>query len=203
MARYVGTTAECYCAICGGPFGGLSFSTTLQLGHAQAGEIMTNSYIRMHKLPTFYNVDIISREDTAWTKVIHILGINPPRAIQFGSMPIPQDATPTYFISGRGRWVRRRVDGYNIKLDPNEDEANLVVPPWLKYTCYYYEAGSPIAFPFHLPCYEILARVLCPGVDDPISSVNKEALYAAMEMSTYTTHSLSIRTGAEIRHEGC
>jgi len=86
-------------------------------------------------------------------------------------------------VYGGGRGVRLKDgDGTN---DPSWR------PPG--FTCYSYRnSDENLAFPFHWPCYELLARALTRGIDDvetAMKQVDNDVLYTIMRSNPLEYHS--------------
>ncbi|KAI1373837.1 hypothetical protein F4677DRAFT_448129 [Hypoxylon crocopeplum] len=170
---------ECYCAICGGPFEELTFTTAAELRRAQHAILSSGGYTENpHE---GYLPSIISETEATWTREIHVLGY-------VGSL----DGA---FVSGRGRYTADRL---SIRLEPNDD-ANHHVPVGVRYNCYNHRNDSAAVFPFHRPCYELFARLVSRNADDPTSCVDKQELFMTMYALTNTTDALILRTGAQMR----
>ncbi|OTA52529.1 hypothetical protein K449DRAFT_402932 [Hypoxylon sp. EC38] len=169
------TPEECYCAICGVPFEQFLFQDRSQISGKEP-HLVINGRI------CGYDPRVISERDSLWLSKVHILGFAADEGI-----PI---------LSGQGQLT----DEGNIKLEHNDPRNHLMPFTDLSYTCYEYMENTITVFPFHWPCYEILARYLFPTVDNPISFIDIEELDSVFASLSNEEHSLHLETGAERRH---
>ncbi|KAH8812945.1 hypothetical protein F5884DRAFT_786754 [Xylogone sp. PMI_703] len=195
---------DCYCAICGGPFYGVEVVTkskSLRLrrrerqqkqkarlaeskkeassndNNTEGGEEEEEEQESEVEGEDGYDDKIINEDDAQWTQTLHILGFNK------GAPGISKS-----FISGPGNYDD--YGGVNVEAgsDPNFDEGGF-------FTCYYdFDQGGDIVFPFHWPCYSLLARVLTGAPET--SQIDKDHLYNTLnELCEGSSSHLNINYG--------
>ncbi|KAI1091493.1 hypothetical protein F5B19DRAFT_458595 [Rostrohypoxylon terebratum] len=86
-----------------------------------------------------------------------------------------------------------------IELYP-DDVRNKDLPTEYEYECYRLSDDKMTVHPFHWPCLEILARVLYPSSDDPISLITISDLDSTFSSCSNCENGMELLTGAEKRH---
>ncbi|KAI1206237.1 uncharacterized protein F4807DRAFT_440421 [Annulohypoxylon truncatum] len=165
---------ECYCAICGIPFGTFLYKTRRQI-HKQEPPVLLNG------VEIGYDWKILGGfSKLAWVKLIYFIGYIP-------------DIDET-IISGSARLTAPGV----IELYP-DDKRNEDVPSEFEYECYKVSDDRVTVHPFHWSCFEIFARVLHPKADDPTRLVDVCDLDSTFASLSNCLTGLELYTGADSR----
>ncbi|KAK0647023.1 hypothetical protein B0T16DRAFT_171869 [Cercophora newfieldiana] len=165
-----------YCAICGGPFGGCNFQTGSERCSFQAteeDETVQDGFNRG------YDQNIIQHVEVLWTEIMLILGLK-------------RDETacivgPAFLEHGSG--------SSGVELDADEDGRYRTLRSHGKFYTYINSNGFDYAwkplFPFHWPCYKLLARALTETnsnvpVATTTNQIDKHVLFIVMERKINT-----------------
>ncbi|KAI1444349.1 hypothetical protein F5Y02DRAFT_419207 [Annulohypoxylon stygium] len=81
-----------------------------------------------------------------------------------------------------------------------DDKRNEDIPSQYEYECYRLIDDKVTVHPFHWPCLEVLAQVLSPKSDDPISRIDKIELDSTFSSCSNSADGIELITGAEKRH---
>ncbi|KAI0882585.1 uncharacterized protein GGS22DRAFT_169798 [Annulohypoxylon maeteangense] len=166
---------ECYCAICGVPFGGYIYQNNNQVRGRQPCPTLKGAKIG-------YNPRNLGGWDkTAWVRGIYFVGYLPD-----------EDET---IMSGKARLVAEGV----IELYP-DDKRNETIPSEYDYECYRLSEDKITVHPFHWPCLEILARILNPKAVDPVLHIDASELDSSFSSLSNSYTGLELLTGANKRH---
>ncbi|KAK5659552.1 hypothetical protein OQA88_754 [Cercophora sp. LCS_1] len=179
---------DCYCAICGGPFAKCQYRAIKQTkggesnapdpGNSDKSREVSSDSSEFSSGDTdeseygfgtqVYDEEVITAEEARWTETLFVIGYN---ANTTGAKKA--------FISGPGVYNDRGRVHLEVGDDTNYPSGEL----W-RLRCYYYDcADEDLVFPFHWPCYELLARALT-GTDDTeaaIRQVDNDVLYTVMQ----------------------
>lgn len=149
-----------FCAICGGPIRDMS---SLIRDTEDEGD--------------GYDPEVISRADVAWLETCHLLiaddpdltGTDEKYDVRYKYVPSPQSSivlTPSsMFITGPGT---SDPDG-RVSCQANSDPMNGPPVGCSRVYCYASDPSSDYAaFPFHWPCYELLAVAFTGSSDTTV-----------------------------------